>query len=267
MAELDAKYDKSKMTVAEQGREIKALKEKIKTLEKELKLETAMAEIKRILWARIDQSITKQWKSIKTVHEQMDLIGQAQTEIQRAKTVLGNRPEQANRLIDFLNGQDKEELSAIRINNRIEAILTAKKVLTLRNYVETVERKCYEIQAEVEEYKLKMGMLQAKGLPSLLSSSGRLITRDQFTNRMATYIENQITASSSSSEETVPPTGQSLYTQLEGSFFIENEVNHLFETPPSFFKYTELDETLIKMRRHQMPKEDWWQAMLQILPR
>lgn len=81
LAELDAKYDKSKVTVAEQGREIKALKEKIKALEKELNLESAMAEIKRILWAKIGQSITQQWKSINTIHEQMDLIGQAETEI------------------------------------------------------------------------------------------------------------------------------------------------------------------------------------------
>lgn len=226
-----------------------------------------MAEIKRILWNKITQGIIKQWKSLKTIHEHMDLIVQAQTDIQRAKTALGNRPDQASQLIDFLNRQDKDELAAVGITNRTEAILMAKKVLTLRSYVQTAERRSYEIQTEVEDYKLRMGMLQARGLPSLLSSTGKLINRDQFTNRMATYIENQITASSSTSEEAVPPTGQSLYTRLEGSFFIENEVNHLFETPPSFFRYTELDETLIKMRRHQMPKEDWWQAMLQILPR
>ena len=123
------------------------------------------------------------------------------------------------------------------------------------------------MQAEVDEYKLKMGALQEKGLPSLLTSTGRLLPREQYATRMTNFIENQITASSSTSEETVPPTGQSLYTQLEGSFFIENEVNHLFETPPNFYRYTEADETLIKIRRHQMPKEDWWQAMLQILPR
>ena len=62
LGELDAKYDKSKMTVAEQGREIKALKEKIKALEKDLNLESAMAEIRRILWAKIGQSIDKQWR-------------------------------------------------------------------------------------------------------------------------------------------------------------------------------------------------------------
>jgi DNA-binding ferritin-like protein (Dps family) len=267
LAELDSKYTNSKMTVAEQGREIKAQRDKIKALEKELNLETAMADIKRILWDKIGQSIKQQWRSIKIIHEQMDLMGQAQAEIQKAKTVLGNKTEQANRMIDFLNRQEREELAAIGIPNRIEAVLSTKKAPTLRNYIQTVERKFFEMQADVEEYKAKMGVLQAKGLPSLLSGAGKLISLDQMANRMATTIENQIIASGSTSEQIGPPTGQSLYDKLEGLFFIENEVNHLFETPPNFYRYTEADETLIKIRRHQMPKEDWLQAMLQILPR
>ena len=65
-----------------------------------------MADIKRILWAKIGQSITQQWKLIKTIHQQMELLGQAHTEINKAKTLLGNRPEQANKMIDFLNRQE-----------------------------------------------------------------------------------------------------------------------------------------------------------------
>ena len=58
LAKLEEKYDKSKMTVAEQIREIKALKDKVKTLEKELSLDKTLADIKKILWAKIGQSIT-----------------------------------------------------------------------------------------------------------------------------------------------------------------------------------------------------------------
>lgn len=54
LAELKTKYDKSKMTLGEQTREIKTLKDRIKTLEKELSLDKAFAEIKRILWTKID---------------------------------------------------------------------------------------------------------------------------------------------------------------------------------------------------------------------
>lgn len=103
-------------------------------------------------------------------------------------------------MIDFLNRQEREELAGIGIPNRTEAVLSAKKALTLRNYIQTVERKFFEMQVDVEEYKAKMGVLQTKGLPSLLSGAGKLISLDQMANRMATTIENQIIASGSTSE-------------------------------------------------------------------
>ena len=85
MAELETKYDKSKMTVGEQSREIKALKDIIKTLEKELPLDKTLAEIKKILWAKINQSIIGQWRSIQAIYEKVELLGRAKTESQKAK--------------------------------------------------------------------------------------------------------------------------------------------------------------------------------------
>ena len=76
-------------------------------------------------------------------------------------------------MIHFLNNQTKEELVALNIINRTDVVLTVKKVLTLRKFVQTLERKCHERQAEVDEYKLKMGALQDKGFSSLLTGTGR----------------------------------------------------------------------------------------------
>ena len=78
---------------------------------------------------------------------------------------------------------------------------------------------------------------------------------------------NHITTSSSSSEETVPLSGQSLYDKLESLFFIEHEIAHLFEFQPNYYRYTEADETLIKLKKHQLPTDRWWQSMLEVLPR
>ena len=75
LAKLNEKYDKSKQIIAEKGREIKALKEKIKELEKELTLDKVVAHLKTVLCANIGQSITDQWQYIETVHEQIELIG------------------------------------------------------------------------------------------------------------------------------------------------------------------------------------------------
>jgi len=69
LTKLEVNYDKSKITVAEKTREIKALDNKVKSLEKELTLHKTPSEIKTTLWTKIGQSITDQWRSIQTIHE------------------------------------------------------------------------------------------------------------------------------------------------------------------------------------------------------
>ena len=78
--------------MAEREREVKALKKRINELEKELTLDKVTAELKKILWANIGQSITDQWEYIEASHEQMGLIGKAHREIQRARASLGSMP-------------------------------------------------------------------------------------------------------------------------------------------------------------------------------
>ena len=56
----------------------------MKTLEKDLTLHKPLADIKIILWTKIGQSITDQWRSIQTIYKQMELIDRAQEQIQRA---------------------------------------------------------------------------------------------------------------------------------------------------------------------------------------
>jgi len=80
-------------------------------------------------------------------------------------------PEQANKMINFLNHQTKEELATLQIMNITEAILTAKKVLTLRVFVKTLEARCREMQRDVYNFEIKLTKLQNKGLPSLLTSA------------------------------------------------------------------------------------------------
>jgi len=56
-----------------------------------------------------------------------------------------------------------------------------------------------------------------------------------------------------------------LYDKLENLFYIEHEINHLFAVPPNYFKYTDADETLHKMQRHQLPIDEWWTNMIKTL--
>jgi len=152
----------------------------------------------------------------------------AQEEIQKARDSLGHMPEQANRLIQFLNTHTKEQLAALDIRDRTSTILTIKRVLTMRTFIQNLERKCQDMQMEINAFTQKFTTLEEKGLPSLLTNDYRLMTHADYVHRLNTYVDNQVTASSSSAEEKALPSRQSLYDNLENLFFIEHEVRHLF---------------------------------------
>jgi len=62
-------------------------------------------------------------------------------------------------MINFLNHQTKEELAAMQIMNRTDAILTTKKVRTLRGLVQALEGKCQEMQKDIDNFRLKIATL------------------------------------------------------------------------------------------------------------
>ena len=195
----------------------------------------------------------------------MELIGKAHKEVQRARASLGNMPEIANRMINVLNNRTGPQLATIGIPNRTETILLINRVLTLRSLVQTLDRRSQDMQTEVNKFMDKFAALQSRGLPGLLNSAGRLISHENYAKRVNTFSTNEITTGSSTSEETGPSSGKSLYDRVENLFFIMNEIRHLFEVPPNFYKYTEADETLDAILRHQLPTQEWWTKMIQLL--
>ena len=265
LAQLEEKYDKSKQQVAEKTREARTLDRRIKELEKELTMGKVITEVKRIIWVKIGQSITDQWQYIETIHDQIDLLNRAYAKNQRSRASLGSMPDIATRMINVLNNRTGLQLAAMCIRDRTDTILSIKKVLTLRNYVQTLERKCQDIQAEVNTFGAKITTLYGRGLPSLVNSAGKLLPHEQYAKRVNNYIANQLIASARTPEGAGPLTGQELYDKLENLFYIEHEINHLFEVPPNYYKYTEADETFIKMQRHQMPTDEWWTNMIRTL--
>jgi len=89
--------------------------------------------------------------------------------MQKAMDALGNMPEHANRLIYFMNTHTKEDLAKLDIRNRTSTILIIKRVLTMRNFIQNIERKCQEMQIEINAFTQKFRVLEEKGLPSLIN--------------------------------------------------------------------------------------------------
>ena len=265
LTKVNEKFDKSKQNEAAKEREVKALEKRIAELEKELALEKVTAELKAVLWGNIGRSITNQWQYIETMDEQIVLITKANREIQRARASLGHMPDAASRMINILNNKTSSQLATMGITNRTETISVAKKVLTLRSLVGTLERRTQDMQTEINKFLDRFVALQNRGLPSILSSVGRLLTLENYIKRVDAHAATQIAKQPSTSAEAGPASGQNLYDRVDNLFFIMNEIDHLFDTPPNFFKYTEADETLEAIIRHQLPTQEIWRNLTQVI--
>jgi len=263
LAKIEEKYDKSKQNVAEREREVKALRKTIAELEKQLNFEKVTAEIKQVIWTAIGQSITNQWEYIDAIYEQIGLIGRAKKELYRARNALGNMADLAPKMIEVLNYRTGSQLIKMGIANRTETISIIKRTTTMKNLIQTLDRKIHDIQADITKFQNRFTALQDKGLPSL-EESGQLLSHEKYIKRVSTFAAIQI-ADTSGSSSAGPLTGQALFNKLDNLFFIKNEVAHLFDEPPHFFKYTEADETIGSILRHQLPPRDIWQDLIKLL--
>jgi hypothetical protein len=121
------------------------------------------------------------------------------------------------------------------------------------------------MQADINKFQDRFMALQNRGLPSLTEPSGRLLSHEKYAKRVNTFAANQISETTSTSAETGPTTGQTLFNRVESLFFIMNEITHLFDEPPHFYKYTEADETMGSILRHQLPTQEVWNSLIQLL--
>ena len=181
------------------------------------------------------------------------MIKVAKVEVQKTRAILEQIPEQANMLINFLNNKTSEELAALDIRDITGTILDIKRVLTMRNLMKNLDRRCQDMQVEIDSFTDKFIVLNQKGLPSPVGDNDRLMKHKDYIHQLNTFYVNQASASSSTSTQKALPSGQSLYDNMENLFYIEHGVKHLFTTPPNFFRYMETDETLRKLQRHQIP--------------
>lgn len=117
---------------------------------------------------------------------------------------------------------------------------------------------------EINSFMENFTVLHNKGLPSPLIND-KLIKHINYVDKLNKYARDQASSSTIASGIKAFPTGQVLYDSLENLFYIEHEVKHLFQLQPSFFRYTETDETLRKLKKHKLPEQKWWEDILKIL--
>ena len=108
---------------------------------------------------------------------------------------------------------------------------------------------------------LKYGILREKGLPSPMVIHDKLMTQDDYVERLNKLASRQ----ASTLGVKALPTGKVLYDSLENLFFIEHEVKHLFVNRPNFDKYKKANEIYINMIRMKLPENEWWMKLTDLL--
>lgn len=96
--------------------------------------------------------------------------------IQKLKEGMGNKLEDANRLIHFLNNNNRYELQELNIEDRTATILEIRKVLYKRNLMLNLEEKCHNMQVAIDRFMAKFQIFREKGLPSPMVINEKLMT-------------------------------------------------------------------------------------------
>ena len=124
-----------------------------------------------------------------------------------------------------------------------------------------LEKRCQSIQADIDSFMLKYGILREKCLPSPLVIHDKLMTQEDYIERL----NKQARSRASSSGVKALPIGKVLYDGLENLFYIEHEVKHLFTSKPNFAKYIEADEVYRKMIRVKLSDNEMWTNFTDLL--
>jgi len=92
--------------------------ERINVLEKDLTLQQPLGDMKEILWANVVNSINNVWPSIQVIFEQTEVVKVATKAIHKTMEELGDKPEETNQLITFLNSRNRYQLHELEIEDR-----------------------------------------------------------------------------------------------------------------------------------------------------
>jgi len=105
---------------------------------------------------------------------------------------LGDKPDEANQLIEFLNNRNRYHLDELEIEDRTGTIIEKNKVLTKRNLMLNLEKRCQSIQEDIDRFMIKFGILREKGLPSPMVIHDKLMIQDDYIERLNKLASNKL---------------------------------------------------------------------------
>lgn len=206
-------------------------------------------------------SMNEIWPSIHIIFKQKELLEKATETIVQGTEKLGEMPTEAANIIRFLNSMSRYELEEVGVIDTTATILQLKKVLTKRNIIDQLEERCEALELQVNRFTNRIEALMQKVLPSIYVINDKLITQDDYIQKMKEVTKSSIRCS----EIKVSMTAKDFLEMMSNDFHVKNEVKHLFTMKPTFTKYTKVDEIYRKVTKLTVPNEKRWEELLNLL--
>ena len=170
-------------------------------------------------------------------------------------------PETASNIIKFLNSKDDYELKELRISDRTAIILEVKKIITKKNLTLQLQGRCNNVNDIVQRFFNKIEPLVGKVLPSMMVINDKLMQIEVYVKKL-TGVGTHATSVANIKGLATPAL---IVKKLRDSFFILDEIKHIFLVKPTFTKYTEMDEIYRRVTNISIPDKKLWEELTNLL--
>jgi len=86
-----------------------------------------------------------------------------------------------------LNSKNRHELNELGVEDKTEAIIKVKIVLSKRNLMLNLEEKCHNMQVGIDRFMAKSQIFRDKGLPSPIVINEKLMTQLDYVDRLKKF--------------------------------------------------------------------------------
>ena len=129
-------------------------------------------------------------------------------------------------------------MDELGVEYRTTKILYVKKVLTKKILVTQLEEKRHNLEIIFSRFFNRIKPLTNRELPSLFVINDKLITREDYANKLKDIAKDTTKFVGVRGAMT----GRSFLEAMSNDIFIEHEIKHIFVLKPTFSRFTEIDE-------------------------
>ena len=124
-----------------------------------------------------------------------------------------------------------------------------------------LEEECESMDTTITTFMVKFTNLRQKGLPDIMFINDKLMPQNDYDKKIREFAKEQVNKPT----RQCIPTRKVLLKSFEELFYLQHEIKHLFIIKPTFARYTKADENFRKLKKIQIPKDEDWQTLIDLL--